>query len=121
MKHFKQLRIWQTGIEIALCCFKLTNSFPTDERYSLGNQIRRSAYSIPSNIAEGSSRSSQKDHLRFIEIAIGSAFELETQLILARNFYPDLSEKVNEVQILLTSEMKMLQTFSQKIKNDLVI
>ena len=121
MKHFKQLRIWQLGIDISLRCFRLTSNFPTDERYSLGNQIRRSAYSIPSNIAEGSSRSSQKDHLRFIEIAIGSAFELETQLILSGNFYPDLSELVNEIQTLLTSEMKMMQTYSQKIRNDQVM
>jgi len=116
MKNFKQLHIWQQGLQIAKTCFKLTSDFPANERFQLGNQIRRSAYSIPSNIAEGCSRSSQKEQLRFIEIAIGSAFELETQLILASEFYPELSVSITETSDLLTLEMKMLQSYAGKLR-----
>lgn len=116
MKNFKQLRIWQLGVDIAVSCFRLISHFPKDERYNLGDQIRRSAYSIPANIAEGSSRSSQKDQLRFIEISTGSAFELETHLHLILEFYPHLEDKVLEVQILLTSEMKMLQVYAERLR-----
>lgn len=82
LKNFKELFIWQKGIEIAVNCYKLTKTFPNEEKYSLSNQINRSGVSIPSNIAEGSSRKSEKDYARFIAISLGSAFELETQLLI---------------------------------------
>lgn len=83
MKNFKQLLVWQKGFELAVNSFKLTSAFPKEERFSLANQITRSAVSIPSNIAEGSSRTSEKDYHRFLEVSLGSAFELETQLLIA--------------------------------------
>jgi four helix bundle protein len=78
MKNFKQLLIWQKGFEIAKQSFKLIESFPKGERFSLSNQNTRAAVSILSNIAEGSSRSSEKDYNRFLEHSLGSAFELDT-------------------------------------------
>jgi four helix bundle protein len=92
MRNFKELKIWQKGIEIALDTYKLIaldtykliDTFPKSEKYSLARQASKSAVSIPSNIAEGSSRSSSKDYSRFLEISLGSSFELETQLLLQK-------------------------------------
>jgi four helix bundle protein len=84
MRNFKELKIWQKGFEIAVDTYKLVGSFPKSEIYSLAHQATRAATSIPSNIAEGSSRRSEKDYYRFIEISLGSSFELETQLLIAK-------------------------------------
>ncbi|HEY0066435.1 MAG TPA: four helix bundle protein [Flavisolibacter sp.] len=78
MKNFKQLRVWQNGMKIAVNAFRLVQTFPKEERFGLASQITRAGVSIPSNIAEGSSRSSEKDYCRFIEISLGSSFELDT-------------------------------------------
>ncbi|MGN6352361.1 MAG: four helix bundle protein [Parafilimonas sp.] len=84
MKNFKQLRIWQKGFDIAVNSFKLTATFPNEQKFGIGSQITRAAVSIPSNIAEGSSRSSEKDYNRFLEISLGSTYELETQLLISQ-------------------------------------
>ncbi|HSH50673.1 MAG TPA: four helix bundle protein [Bacteroidales bacterium] len=78
MKNFKKLKIWQKGFKIVIETYNITKEFPKDEKFTLTNQVNRSAVSITSNIAEGSSRRSQKDYFRFIEIALGSCFELES-------------------------------------------
>jgi four helix bundle protein len=82
MRDFKKLQIWQSGIHIVKAAYQLTNSLPMNEKFNLISQINRSAVSIPSNIAEGSSRKSEKDYYRFLEIALGSCFELETQILI---------------------------------------
>ena len=84
MRNFKELKIWQKGFEIAVDTYKLIEAFPKSEKYSLTQQATRAATSIPSNIAEGSSRRSEKDYYRFIEISLGSSFELGTQLLIAK-------------------------------------
>lgn len=84
MRNFKQLKIWQKGFQIAVKSIRLTEEFPKEERYGLTSQISRASISIPSNIAEGSSRSSGKDYKRFLEISLGSSYELETQLLIAK-------------------------------------
>ncbi|MGZ3925161.1 MAG: four helix bundle protein [Flavisolibacter sp.] len=115
MKNFKQLLVWQKGFDIAVNSFKLTSAFPKEERFSLANQITRSAVSIPSNIAEGSSRTSEKEYHRFLEVSLGSAFELETQLLIADavNFgeQPLREKLINEI----TDEQKMLTSFMAKL------
>lgn len=83
MKNFKQLKIWQKGFEIATKKYLLTEHFPVQEKFGISSQLTRAAISIPSNIAEGSSRSSEKDYMRFLAIALGSCFEAETQLLIA--------------------------------------
>lgn len=96
MHKFKELGIWQKS---KLFCSKIYNetaSFPTDEKFGLTNQLRRASVSIPSNIAEGSSRSSNKEFARFLEIAIGSAYELETQLLIALDLGFITPEKAKE-------------------------
>src|SRR4029077_13566827 len=83
MRNFKELRIWQKGIDIAVKTFQLTDTFPKEDKYGICQQMTRSGVSVPSNIAEGSSRKSEKDYARFIEISLGSLFELETLLIIS--------------------------------------
>ena len=95
--------------------YQITNTFPSHERFGLISQMQRSAVSIPSNIAEGSAKNSNKDFARFLEISIGSSYELETQLIVSFNLkyietavYEDLSFKISEIQ-------KMINGFKNKL------
>lgn len=83
MYQFKELEIWKKGRQFCSVIYQITSSFPTDEKFGLTNQLRRASVSIPSNIAEGSSISSNKDFSRFSEIAIGSAYEVETQILIS--------------------------------------
>ena len=85
MRDYKNYTVWQESIELTSEVYELTKKFPDDEKFGLISQIRRSAVSIPSNIAEGASRSSIKDFSRFLEVAQGSGFELDTQLLIAEN------------------------------------
>lgn len=111
MRTFKELKIWQKGFEIAVNSFRITETFPNKEKFGLALQINRAGVSIPSNIAEGSSRSSDKDYSRFAEISLGSAFELETQLLIAKNVrYGDIS-LVETTLEMLAEEEKMLTSF----------
>jgi four helix bundle protein len=111
MRNFKELKIWRNGFEIALNSFRITKAFPTQERFGLVTQINRAGISIPSNIAEGSSRRSPKDYNRFIEISLGSCFELETQLLISKALDWGDQQLITETLDLLTSEEKMLTSF----------
>jgi four helix bundle protein len=82
MRNFKELKIWQKGFQIAINSYKITEAFPKQEKFGLCAQINRAGYQFPSNIAEGNSRTSDKDKNRFIEISLGSCFELETQFLI---------------------------------------
>lgn len=83
MHNFRQLQIWKEGMEVAKQVYLLLAKFPASEKFGLISQISRCAISIPSNIAEGSSRPSNKEFAHFLSIALGSLFELETQLLLS--------------------------------------
>jgi len=105
MKHrYKNLKIWNFGIKITNEVFEILSSFPSEEKFGLTSQISRCSVSIPSNIAEGSSRT-DKSFSHFIDIALGSSFELETQLIIAKNRdylteekFKSIIETINEFQ-----------------------
>ncbi len=84
VRNFRDLKVWQRGMELVIHCYKITNTFPSSERYDLVRQIRRSAVSIPSNIAEGHGRTHLGDYLRHLSIANGSLMELETQLLISQ-------------------------------------
>ncbi len=116
MKNFEELRIWQKGIDIAANCYKLTSTFPSHEKFSLVSQINRAAVSIAANIAEGSSRSSEKDYARFIEIALGSTYELETHLVIARTLNMGDQQLLNKMLDEIQEEQKMLTGFINKLK-----
>ena len=116
MNKFKDLKIWQLSVDIAKLVFKMTRNFPMNERYSLTSQLTRAAVSIPSNIAEGCSRNSKKEFNHFLSISLGSAFELETQLILAFDFgYIDkpsfeyIIPKINDVERMIGGLQKSLR------------
>ena len=116
MRNFKELQIWQKGFQIAMNCFKITSTFPSEQKFGLGQQITSAATSIASNIAEGGSRTSPKDYNRFIEISLGSSFELETQLLIARELKIGDSSLIQSTLQLLTEEEKMLTAFSATLK-----
>ena len=84
MRNFREFEIWKEGMGIVKAVYGLAESLPEKEQYGLKNQICRSAVSIPSNIAAGCARGGEKDFKRFLEIAMGSAFELETQLLIVQ-------------------------------------
>ena len=116
MRNFRQLKIWQKGIRIATNAYKIVRSFPPTEKWGLAIQITRAGVSIPSNIAEGSSRSSDKDYNRFIEISLGSAYELETQLFLSQVMKMEPATLIQETLNLLAEEQKMLLAFSNQLQ-----
>ena len=83
LKNYKDLKVWQKSYELCLKIYRITAKFPNEERYGLTSQIRRSAVSIPSNIAEGYGRKTTADYIRMLYISYGSVCELETQILLA--------------------------------------
>lgn len=84
MRNFRELRVWQDSIELASLVYEVTKDFPKEEVFGMTRQIRRSVVSIASNIAEGCSRTSNKEFCHFLEISVGSAYEAETQLIISK-------------------------------------
>lgn len=85
LRSHEDLKVWQNSIKLVTEIYKITRNFPQSELYGLTNQIRRSAISIPSNIAEGSGRKSKKEYLQFLHISLGSITELDSQLLIASN------------------------------------
>lgn len=117
MRHnFKKLKIWENAMKLCDATFKITINFPKSEIYNLTSQINRSAISVPSNIAEGSSRSSNKDFSRFLEISLGSLYELQTQIILAKyKRYID-SNQLSEFELKIEELQKMISGFQNTLK-----
>jgi len=116
MKDFKKQKVWQKSHQLTLDIYKATSNFPREELYGLTNQIRRACASIPANIAEGCGRSSEADFSRFLQIAMGSATELEYHLLLSHDLgilndidYENLSRETIEVKQMLTSFIKKLK------------
>jgi four helix bundle protein len=116
VRNFKELKIWQKGFTIAVNSFKLVSTFPKEERFGISSQITRAAVSIPSNIAEGSSRSSEKDYNRFIEISLGSSFETETQILIAEAVNYGDNDLRKKLLSDLDEEQKMLISFMKVLK-----
>ena len=116
MDH-KDLDVWKKGMELVEKVYSMSRAFPDSERYGLTSQIRRAAVSIPSNIAEGAARKSDKELLQFLSIAIGSLAELETQYLIAirLGFLEDNKAIIN----LITDEKKLLLGYRNYIKNKL--
>ncbi len=116
MIDFKKLRVWEQGMRIAIATYRLTDTFPAKEKYSLCTQMTSAAVSIPSNIAEGNTRRSDKDKSRFAEIALGSSFELETQLLIADDLnFGDIDLRKNLIEQVLI-EHRMLNSFLSTLK-----
>jgi four helix bundle protein len=110
MRDFRELKVWEKGHQLTLAIYKATVMFPRDELYGLTSQLRRSCASIPANIAEGCGRNGDAELARFLQIAMGSASELEYHLLLAHDLnllnsldYEQLTSEVIEVKRMLTS------------------
>jgi len=116
MKNFKDLQVWQLGVDIVDKVYDIVVLLPQEEKYGMRSQITRSAVSIPANISEGSAKRSEKDYMRYLEIALGSSFELETLslIIQRRNWVSEVL--VSELLVMVESEQKMLSKFIEKIK-----
>ncbi len=114
-KSYKDLKIWIRGVELCTQIYKVTQKFPKKETYSLTDQIRRCSVSYPSNIAEGYSRKSTNDYIRFLRIAHGSLAELETQIIISKkqkyideNIYKNISDEILELMKMTNGLIKKL-------------
>jgi len=115
MRNFKELKIWQKGIDIAVKTYQFAETLPTQDKYAIVQQMTKASVSISSNIAEGSSRRSERDYSRFIEISLGSAFELETQIIIAEKLSKGNQELLQDLKIDVAEEQRMLTGFQQKL------
>jgi four helix bundle protein len=117
MRDFKKLKVWEKAHQLTLAVYQATAGFPKDELYGLTTQVRRAATSIPANIAEGCGRGGKADLARFLQIAMGSASELEYHLLLARDLdvlrgtdHKRLTGEAIEVKRMLASLIKKLKT-----------
>ena len=115
VKSYRDLIVWQKAMELVVKVYEITEDFPREEAYGLTSQIRRAAISIPSNIAEGKSRSTKKDYAHFLRIAYGSGAELETQIEIAKRLKKIQNLEYAEVDTLLNEVMKMLNVILHKL------
>jgi four helix bundle protein len=119
MRDFRKLQIWNEGIELVISTYSITNTFPKEEKFGLCSQMKRASVSIPSNIAEGCSRNSEIEFKRFLEISMASAFELETQTIIAERLGYISMEDLN-VELKSVNELqRKINSLISKIKSDL--
>ena len=117
MQNFRDLNVWRKGHELTLRVYEITGGFPNDERFGLTSQLRRACASICANLAEGCCRTSDKDFARFVDMAVGSASEVEYFLLLARDLnhvtesdYALLDERIREVKRMLTGLNQRLRS-----------
>jgi four helix bundle protein len=121
MKDFRTLEVWQTAHALSMAVYKNTPSFPSDERFGLTSQIRRCCVSIEANIAEGCGRGGDQDFRRFLLIALGSASELDTELLLARDLeflklasYELLFPELRSIKAMLSALIRKIGSDSQR-------
>ena len=117
IKNFKELKIWQKGMEVVKNVYTITKDFPQEELYGLTSQMQRAAISIPSNIAEGFRRYHNKEYIQFLYTALGSSAELETQILISvdleyvsDNISNNICDKIDHFE-------RMTNSLIQKIKN----
>jgi four helix bundle protein len=112
--NFRELNIWKNGMKIVKSTYHISKGLPGDEKFGLTSQIQRCSVSIPSNIAEGSGRSTSKDFIRFINIGLSSSYELETQLILVNDLYKletdVIIKEINELQRMIIGFKRSLSS-----------
>ena len=109
---FRDLKVWNLAMDLSVLIYQLTATFPKHETYGLSSQMRRASVSIPSNIAEGKARSSRKDFRLFVTMAIGSNWELQTQLALARRLHYASETMITETETVCHEVARMLNGLS---------
>jgi four helix bundle protein len=115
-QDYHELIVWQRAIELTVCIYKLTRSFPKEELYGLISQMRRASVSVASNIAEGHGRITPGEFRQFLGLAQGSTYELQTQLLVARKLGMGSDENLNEAELLSDEVSKMLGSFIQTLR-----
>ncbi|MBT1698202.1 four helix bundle protein [Fulvivirgaceae bacterium PWU4] len=115
MKNFKKLKIWQKGMEIVFRTYQLAKQLPSVEKYGLTIQITKAAVSIPSNIAEGSAKTSKKDYKNYLETSLGSAYELETQVLIIEMLGYGDKDIVSNLLKDVDEEQKMIHSFIKTV------
>lgn len=115
IESYRDLVVWQKAVNLVIAVYQLTSRFPKEETYGLTTQMRRSAVSLPSNIAEGRYRGTRKDFAQFLRIAFGSGAELETQMEIARRLGLINEKEYQQTQASLNEIMKMLNVFIGKL------
>ena len=116
METHKDLRVWQQSIQMVTSIYKMTKNFPKDEFFGLVSQMRRAAISIPSNIAEGYARGTDKEKLHFLRISSGSISEIETQMILSLNLEYIGQETYEKLSNQITSLWRQLNALITSVK-----
>jgi len=117
LKHnFKNLKVWQKAVELAVLIYEVTKSFPTEEKFGITSQMRRSSVSTSSNIAEGSARNSSKAFCNCLDISLGESFELETQLIIAFRTGILPEEKYSLLSLEIAELQKMVIGFKNTVE-----
>jgi four helix bundle protein len=116
IKSFRDLMVWQKAMDLVVLVYEITKQFPVDERYALSSQVKRAAVSVPSNIAEGYGRCSTADYIRFLQNALGSVYELQTQLELTVRLKFVRLDEVKESLALCAEIEKMLIALSAKLR-----
>ena len=116
MHNYKNLHIWQDGIKLARRIYEITSKFPTNEKYGIVSQMTRAAVSIPSNIAEGSGRNGNKEFANFLSIAIGSIFELHTQIAICEQIGYIDAETVQQLEAQTFTLQQQIASYKQRIE-----
>ena len=116
MHRYKELKFWQLSRTFCKDIYIITKSFPSDEKFGLISQLRRASVSIPSNIAEGASRTSNKDFARFLRISLGSCYEIETQLLISFDLGFIQEKELEILQNILEQIIKMMSKFTSTLK-----
>jgi four helix bundle protein len=119
IRNYRDLTVWQKGMDITVKVYELTKDFPDSERFGLTSQIRRAAASVPANIAEGHARSSTKDYLRHVSIAIGSLAETATFVELAGRLNYGQLDELREIYQLTVEERRMLRSLQNSLRRRL--
>ncbi len=119
IKHnFKNLKVWNKGVDLAVKVYVLTKSFPAEEKFGTTSQMRRSSVSIPSNIAEGTARNSAKAFSNLLDISLGESFELETQAIIANRVGILSEEQFSQFNVEVSEIQKMIIGFKTTIESN---
>lgn len=116
MHRYKELKFWQLSRAFCKDIYLTTNRFPESEKFGLISQLRRDAVSVPSNVAEGASRKSNKGFSRFLSIALGSCYEIETQLLISSDIGFLQQEELESLQNTLNQIIKMMSRFISTLK-----
>ena len=117
IQSYKDLKVWQTGMDLAEKCYLVTRNFPQEELYGMISQVRRAAASIPANIAEGHGRKSRKEYIQFLYIAQGSLKELETHLMLSKRVKLSSSDVIDSLLNQCESVGRLLSALIRALEN----